>query len=92
MDGTQARSLIEQMQTKGFWSLCRVYFPYATDGPTSITTVSIGGQARTVQETGPSDAPSWLRDMGKQLDSLDPMKKWIGPPQPDKWLPRPKSQ
>jgi hypothetical protein len=78
VNGIWARSLLSQMQSKGFWSLCEVYLPHATDGPTYTTIVSIAGHAKNVRETVPSDVPSWLRDVGSQIDSLEPVKQWIG--------------
>jgi uncharacterized protein len=65
----EARALLERLRTNGFWGLCSNYSIGATDGPTVITTLHIGGQEKRVSDYFNS-GPELLHDFVIDIDGL----------------------
>ena len=77
-DATLAKALIAKARDQGFGGLCDEYAMRGFDGGISVTTVSIGGQTKTVKNQGPSNAPPWLYKLHEEIASLPPLQKLIG--------------
>ncbi len=77
-DAAQAKPLIAKARDLGFGGLCDEYVMRAFDGGISVTKVSIGGQTKTVENQGPSNAPPWLYKLHEEVATLSPVQKLIG--------------
>lgn len=78
VDAGQAQALIANARRLGFGGLCDEYVARAFDGSGSITSLSIGGRVKTVANTGPSNAPSWLYKLDEQIAALKAVQNLIG--------------
>ena len=77
----QAQSLIMSARKLGFGALCDTYVMRAFDGSASSTSLRIGDAVKIVSNQAPSNAPSWLYGLEKQIADLDTVRGLIGPEQ-----------
>jgi len=84
----QARKLIEQFRTGGFWDLRDNYLASTTDLPGAITILHIGKREKRVVDGGPG--PVWFQILGLHVDSLANTHQWIDPDKPPRKLPNSK--
>ena len=75
VDAALSANLIQQLRDHGFNSLCGGYRRNITDAPSSLTTVSVAGNAFTVTDYANS-APAWLRDFDERIDALADTHRW----------------
>ena len=88
--GTIARaavdSLAAELAARGYFGLADRYVagqpgcgPYATDLPTVVTEVRVGGRAKRVEhDHGCADAPAVLDSLEGRIDQVAGVAKWVG--------------
>lgn len=78
------RELVAAMENAKFFSLKDDYSAPATDLPSTITTVTLGGQSKTINHYGVcgySDidtAPKELCDLESKIDEITNSAQWVG--------------
>jgi len=75
IDGIGAKALIQEVVSRGFWGLCGSYQRGGAAVAESVTTVSVSGRVRTVEDRG-SVAPGWLRTVDLEVDDLTNSHRW----------------
>ncbi len=75
IDPNQARTLMQRLADRGFWPLCGIYGRTGGPLPTSITTLSIGGRTRRVEDNAEA-APSFLRALDLDIDRTANTHQW----------------
>jgi hypothetical protein len=75
MSVDEARALIQRAADRGFWALCTRYAQGPVSNPTIITTISIAGHVRSVQDRGDA-APGWLRAVDLDIDREVDTHRW----------------
>jgi hypothetical protein len=75
IDSNDARALMQRLADRGFWGLCGRYERGVSDQPTYVTTVSIAGHVRRVEDYA-EGAPSWLRDLDLDVDRVANTHQW----------------
>jgi hypothetical protein len=73
--GTAAVALIQDVAERGFWGLCGRYERRLSGQATFTTTLSVAGHAKRVEDYAAA-APSWLRDMDLEIDSVSNSHQW----------------
>lgn len=82
----QVRGLLAAVEEAGFFSLADRYeygeptcAEYATDNPSAITSIAVGGRTKTVRhDYGCSGAPEQLTVLEARIDSIANSNRWIG--------------
>jgi len=75
IESNAARALIQRVADRGFWGLCGRYERGITDNSTYITTISIAGHVKRVEDYA-SSAPSWLREEDFDIDTVADTHQW----------------
>ena len=75
IDTIEARALIQRAADRGFWGLCGRYARTAVDGPTVVTTLSIAGYQKLVEDNG-NGAPAWLTAFDVDVDQTLDTHRW----------------
>lgn len=80
----QIRELVAAIESADYFSLNDDYSAPATDLPSTITTVTLGGQSKTINHYGVcgySDidtAPKELCDLESKIDEITNSARWVG--------------
>ena len=73
------QALAKEIEAAGFFELRDNYPPAATDHPTVVTTVTIGGRSKRVEhDLSSSTAPASLEKLYDRIDEVSGVKRWIG--------------
>ncbi|RXH56553.1 hypothetical protein GRAN_3410 [Granulicella sibirica] len=75
MSSDEARALIQRAADLGFWALCTKYAQIGPGAGTIVTTISIAGHVRRVEDTGEA-APGWLRAVDLDVDREADTHRW----------------
>ncbi|HVS72536.1 MAG TPA: DUF6438 domain-containing protein [Phycisphaerae bacterium] len=71
------RSLLTQARSLGFWSMQSKYTAAITDLPTTITTITIDNQTKSVEDY--FNAPEALHKLETLIDQTANTAQWIAP-------------
>ena len=70
-----ARALMQRIADHNYWALCGSYASLGNADGAIVTTVSIAGHAKQVEDLGKS-APSWLREADLEIDRVADTHVW----------------
>ncbi len=70
-----ARALMQRIADHSYWALCGSYAPPGNADGEVVTTLSIAGHAKQVEDYGKS-APSWLREADLDIDRVADTHVW----------------
>ena len=80
----QVRELFGAFELAGYFKLADEYMAPVTDLPTTITSLTLGGQSKTVSNYGgcmidmPNKAPQALCDLETKIDTITNSAQWVG--------------
>ncbi len=75
IDAVGARAMLQQLADRGFWMLCSGYARADSGSGGMVTSLSIGGQTKTVEATD-AIGPAWLRELDLEIDALADTHQW----------------